>query len=760
MTGVQTCALPICEIYAEGGEASLYSCGIYFGSGTLAFDGGKLTAHGGKSDPTEGIFFDNDSTFKNCEVEAAGGEGSYSYGISSSGCNVAIENTVKAFCASGSNKAINNTTVKNAVAGTGWDDAAGTGGGTEIPVNTDGASLAYKKVEFPSPDKYDLWVGGEQVTSRNLSGEGWSYDPSTGTLTLNSFNYSGIGHLDDNNNCSPIYSDVADGLTLDLKGTSTVEEKGDDSTWLALGVYSKGALTVTGNGTINATSSGGCHNIGIYSTGDIVIDGGTVNAVAGDVTEYDYNSYGIYSNDSITINGGTVKGTGGAAPGYSGGFFAYYDITVNGGSVTGTGGSAGYDSWGLFSYYGNISINEVSGEKPTSVVAAGNSRAIVSISVKSSISGMGWNDASGEGDGTFIPVNTEGTSYDYRKVVFPHVHSFTAQTVGDKYLAAEATCTEPASYYKSCSICGEAGTETFTDGAALGHDYKAVVTEPTCTEGGFTTYTCERCGDAYTDTETDALGHDMGEWQTAKEPTCLDAGMKKCECSRCDYFEEEPVDALGHDYKGVVTDPTCTDGGFTTHTCSRCGDTYTDTETDALGHAYVHVLTNPTCTEQGYTTHTCSRCGDEYVDTYTDPLGHDTGEWETTLEPTCTEKGTKIRYCSRCDYSEDGEIDPLGHDFADEFTEDVAPTEETEGSMSRHCSRCDATTDVTEIPKILRGDVNGDGKVNMKDVLLLRKVLAGSAELELKYFRNSILDGEESLSLKDLLALRRLIAGA
>ncbi|MBQ1717143.1 MAG: dockerin type I repeat-containing protein, partial [Ruminococcus sp.] len=70
-----------------------------------------------------------------------------------------------------------------------------------------------------------------------------------------------------------------------------------------------------------------------------------------------------------------------------------------------------------------------------------------------------------------------------------------------------------------------------------------------------------------------------------------------------------------------------------------------------------------------------------------------------------------------------------------------------------------ATTDVTEIPKILLGDVNGDGKVNMKDVLLLRKVLAGTAELDLKYFRNSILDGEESLSLKDLLALRRLIAG-
>ncbi len=133
--------------------------------------------------------------------------------------------------------------------------------------------------------------------------------------------------------------------------------------------------------------------------------------------------------------------------------------------------------------------------------------------------------------------------------------------------------------------------------------------------------------------------------------------------------------------------------------------------------------------------------------------------YEKISDATCTESGTAIVRCSRCDYYEQGDVGPLGHDFAQEFTEDVAPTEETTGSMSRHCSRCDAVTDVTEIPKILRGDVNGDGTVNMKDVLLLRKVLAGTAELDLKYFRNSILDGEESLSLKDLLALRRLIAG-
>lgn len=34
----------------------------------------------------------------------------------------------------------------------------------------------------------NIWVCGEQVTSENLSGNGWSYEPETNTLTLNNFN--------------------------------------------------------------------------------------------------------------------------------------------------------------------------------------------------------------------------------------------------------------------------------------------------------------------------------------------------------------------------------------------------------------------------------------------------------------------------------------------------------------------------------------------------------------------------------------------
>ena len=52
-------------------------------------------------------------------------------------------------------------------------------------------------------------------------------------------------------------------------------------------------------------------------------------------------------------------------------------------------------------------------------------------------------------------------------------HSFTAETAEEQYLKSAATCTSPAVYYQSCSTCGAQGTEIFTNGKPLGHDWGA-----------------------------------------------------------------------------------------------------------------------------------------------------------------------------------------------------------------------------------------------------------------------------------------------
>lgn len=50
-------------------------------------------------------------------------------------------------------------------------------------------------------------------------------------------------------------------------------------------------------------------------------------------------------------------------------------------------------------------------------------------------------------------------------------HGEWMETVSDSYLKTAATCTAPAVYYKSCKVCGAKGTETFTSGNPLGHDF-------------------------------------------------------------------------------------------------------------------------------------------------------------------------------------------------------------------------------------------------------------------------------------------------
>lgn len=79
-----------------------------------------------------------------------------------------------------------------------------------------------------------------------------------------------------------------------------------------------------------------------------------------------------------------------------------------------------------------------------------------------------------------IRVKAKQPNYDASPVVVvtvpDHVHKFCMEIVKDKYSAAPATCTEAATYYKSCA-CGTPSKDTaeqatFTNGKPLGHKYE------------------------------------------------------------------------------------------------------------------------------------------------------------------------------------------------------------------------------------------------------------------------------------------------
>ena len=175
-------------------------------------------------------------------------------------------------------------------------------------------------------------------------------------------------------------------------------------------------------------------------------------------------------------------------------------------------------------------------------------------------------------------------------------HQFTAETVAESYLVSAATCTEPAVYYTSCAACGAKGTESFTVGEPLDHDWgdwtsngdgthtrtcsrDATHTETgDCTGGTATCMAkaeCETCGGAYGETDPDnhadgcypewtiskthhqekytlcgqvlvAQGeHTFGEWNVTKKATTKEKGEQERTCQVCEYhqFETIPVES-------------------------------------------------------------------------------------------------------------------------------------------------------------------------------------------------------------------------
>lgn len=176
-------------------------------------------------------------------------------------------------------------------------------------------------------------------------------------------------------------------------------------------------------------------------------------------------------------------------------------------------------------------------------------------------------------------------------------HEYKEQVATSAYLKIEATCTESAVYFYSCS-CGDKGTETFKSG--------------------------------------DANKHDFGEWEVTTEPTESAKGEKRRDCKKCEHYETETVAELTHDHSRwptVTLDavaPGCTQTGLTEGVkCSKCGETLIAQQTvSAKGHNYKSVVTAPNCTEEGYTTYTCT-CGDSYIADKVGALGHAyASEWE------------------------------------------------------------------------------------------------------------------------------------
>ena len=134
-------------------------------------------------------------------------------------------------------------------------------------------------------------------------------------------------------------------------------------------------------------------------------------------------------------------------------------------------------------------------------------------------------------------------------------HDFTAEVAEENYLKSEATCTEPAVYYKSCKACGLTSEDTeqedtFQYGNPLGHDYDTEWSQDETHHW----YVCKRCQDV-----AELEEHTASGWITDKAATAKADGERHKECTVCGYIlETDTIPATGSKTKPGKQDNTKT----------------------------------------------------------------------------------------------------------------------------------------------------------------------------------------------------------
>ena len=167
-------------------------------------------------------------------------------------------------------------------------------------VTEDSKSLLYYSagtsitLDMVYEERYNLWIGGVEITSNKTSGEGWSYDQTTNTLTLNGATITGGYDGGNPDHSAGIYATEA--LNIVLTGNNAISGSN-------CGIYAGNALNISGGGSLTATGN----YDGIKAAGDITISGGTVTANG-------TSSYGICAEGKvISITGGYVTANGGSS---------------------------------------------------------------------------------------------------------------------------------------------------------------------------------------------------------------------------------------------------------------------------------------------------------------------------------------------------------------------------------------------------------------------------------------------------------------
>lgn len=268
-------------------------------------------------------------------------------------------------------------------------------------------------------DTYDLWIEDVQVTSSNLSGEKWSYNPSTNTLTLAN-GYSFFNKTAGEEHYAPIYYAGTADFTIVFEENAYIAPYINSSTNIVAGIYSAANLTINGRYsvvTINVNNYTSAYSYGIQCQGKLTINGGSITITTGDAST---QSAGIYCQNSggYEQNAGSVTINQNASTTNAYGIYNEGSAVVQGGYLTinATNSSTSY------AYYGanaNTSLTVKENLDTFTAVSAGTVNGGAGGGIINTIPGKWYTNTAGTEGETEITKNTTPQLYpSAKKMVF------------------------------------------------------------------------------------------------------------------------------------------------------------------------------------------------------------------------------------------------------------------------------------------------------------------------------------------------------
>lgn len=218
-------------------------------------------------------------------------------------------------------------------------------------------------------------------------------------------------------------------------------------------------------------------------------------------------------------------------------------------------------------------------------------------------------------------------------------------------------------------------------------------------------------------------------------------------------------------YSTKTVDPipaTCTTSGSMNDTvCATCGVLVSKgTVILATGHTeVVDAAKAPTCTETGLTEGKhCSVCDTVLVAQEEVPATGHTEVVDAAKAATCTETGlTGGKHCSVCNtVLVAQEVVPAKGHIWDDGVVSIPATGHKTGTLTFTCTTCHATR-TEEIPAI-KGDVNGDGTVDILDVDQVYRHLTGQITLSSVELAVADVNRDGTLDVYDLQLLYEAVA--